>query len=100
MSTLESNRAASASGAPVGEIASIIGGQARTDAPGGHLTSTNPARLSEVVAEVSLADARTFADACATARASQADWKAVPAPIRGRVIAQVGRLFEANKEAL
>jgi aldehyde dehydrogenase (NAD+) len=100
MSTLESNRDASASGAPAAEIASIIGGEARTDAPGGRLTSTNPAQLRDVVAEVALADARTFADACATARAAQADWKAVPAPIRGRVIAQVGRLFEANKEAL
>src|SRR3954468_10380460 len=99
MSTLESNRTEGASGT-VPEIASIIGGRARTDAPGGRLTSTNPARTSEAVAEVLLADADAFADACRTARAAQAEWKAVPAPIRGRVIAQVGRLFEANKEAL
>src|SRR4051795_6697374 len=99
MSTLETNPAAQPSGATP-TIASIIGGEARTDAPGGHLTSTNPSRTSEAVAEVLLADAGTFADACRTARAAQAEWKAVPAPIRGRVIAQVGRLFEANKEAL
>ncbi|MGH2967577.1 MAG: aldehyde dehydrogenase family protein, partial [Solirubrobacteraceae bacterium] len=34
------------------------------------------------------------------ARAAQREWASVPAPARGRVIAQVGRLFEANKEAL
>ena len=41
-----------------------------------------------------------FVAACRSARAAQRDWAAVPAPVRGRVIAQVGRLVEANKEAL
>src|ERR1700750_2783492 len=81
-------------------IASVIDGEARTDAPGGRLTSTNPAQLDDFVAEVALADAATFADACRAARAAQKDWAKVPAPARGRVIAQVGRLFETNKEAL
>src|SRR6478735_4338038 len=81
-------------------IASIVGGEARTDAPGGKLTSTNPARLDDVVAEVLLGDAGTFVDACRAARAAQKEWASVPAPARGRVIAQVGRLIEANKEAL
>jgi acyl-CoA reductase-like NAD-dependent aldehyde dehydrogenase len=90
MSTLESTAT----------IGSIIGGEARSDAPGGRLTSTNPARTSEVVAEVLLGDAGTFVDACRAAREAQKAWAAVPAPARGRVIAQVGRIFEANKEAL
>ena len=47
-----------------------------------------------------LTDARGFEDACRAARAAQRGWAAVPAPARGRVIAEVGRLFEANKEAL
>jgi alpha-ketoglutaric semialdehyde dehydrogenase len=81
-------------------IASVVAGEARTDAPGGRLTSTNPAHTSDVVAEVLLADAQTFVDACRAAREAQAEWRAVPAPIRGRVIAQVGRIFESNKEAL
>src|SRR6476661_9880598 len=98
MSTLESSRSEAASGAPT--IASVIDGEARTDAPGGRLTSTNPAQLDDVVAEVALADAATFVDACAAARAAQKEWAKVPAPARGRVIAQVGRLFESNKEAL
>src|SRR5204862_5976099 len=33
-------------------------------------------------------------------KAAQKEWAAVPAPARGRVIAQVGRLVEANKERL
>jgi aldehyde dehydrogenase (NAD+) len=81
-------------------VASIVGGSARTDAPGGKLTSTNPAQLDDVVAEVLLGDASTFVDACREARAAQKAWASVPAPARGRVIAQVGRLVEANKEAL
>ena len=98
MTTLESSRPGTGAGAP--SIASVIDGEARTDAPGGRLTSTNPARTDEPVAEVALADAATFADACRAARAAQKEWAKVPAPARGRVIAQVGRLFEANKEAL
>src|SRR6201991_3505041 len=81
-------------------VASIVGGPARTDAPGGKLTSTNPARLDDVVAEVLLGDASAFVDAARAARAAQKAWAKVPAPARGRVIAQVGRLVEANKEAL
>ena len=80
--------------------ASIVDGVARTDAPGGRLESTNPAQLSDVVADVLLADAQGFEDACRVARGAQREWAAVPAPARGRVIAEVGRLFEANKEAL
>ena len=38
-------------------IASIVDGRPREDAPGGRLTSTNPARTDEVVAEVLLGDA-------------------------------------------
>ncbi|MFL5857716.1 MAG: aldehyde dehydrogenase family protein, partial [Solirubrobacteraceae bacterium] len=81
-------------------IASIVAGRPASDAPGGRLESTNPAHLDEVVAEVLLGDASTFVDACRAARAAQAAWAAVPPPVRGRAIAQVGRLVEANKEAL
>src|SRR5215217_3507191 len=98
MSTLESSRREAASGAPT--VASVIGGEARTDAPGGRLESTNPAFTNEVVADVLLGDASTFADACRAAREAQRAWAAVPAPARGRAIAQVGRLVEENKEAL
>src|ERR687887_1307081 len=82
------------------EIASIVDGRPLADAPGGRLTSTNPANTSETVAEVLLGDASTFVAACRAARAAQREWAKVPAPARGRVIANIGRLIEANKEAL
>ena len=81
-------------------VASIVGGRPDTEAPGGRLTSTNPARLSEVVAEVGLGDAGTFVAAARAARAAQPAWARTPAPVRGRVIASIGRLVEANQEAL
>jgi acyl-CoA reductase-like NAD-dependent aldehyde dehydrogenase len=98
MSSIASEPASGAAG--VLQVASIVDGRTRTDAPGGSLTSTNPAQLDDVVANVSLGDASTFVDAARAARAAQKAWASVPAPARGRVIAQVGRLVEANKEAL
>ncbi|MEW6638546.1 MAG: aldehyde dehydrogenase, partial [Actinomycetota bacterium] len=62
-------------------VASVIGGKALEDAPGGRMPSTNPARLDDTVAEVLLGDAGTFVAACRAARAAQKEWAAVPAPI-------------------
>ena len=62
--------------------------------------SRNPARFDDVVTEVPLATSADVLAACEAAHAAQPGWAAVPAPARGRVIAQVGRLFEANKEAV
>ncbi|MEV8633526.1 aldehyde dehydrogenase family protein [Streptosporangium sp. NPDC051023] len=83
------------------EIVSVIGGKQTSDGTvGDAYDSVNPARLDEVVARVRLADAETFSSACRTAAAAQAEWACVPAPVRGRVIASIGRLVEANAEAL
>jgi len=81
-------------------VTSVIGGAAAEDAPGGLIKSTNPARTSDVVAEVRLGDAATFAAAARAAKAAQPAWADVPAPVRGRAIAHIGRLVEANSEAL
>jgi alpha-ketoglutaric semialdehyde dehydrogenase len=62
--------------------------------------SRNPADLDDVVAEVELATADDLVAALRTAKAAAPAWAATPAPARGRVIAQVGRLVEANKAAL
>ncbi|MEV0583304.1 aldehyde dehydrogenase family protein [Nonomuraea sp. NPDC050310] len=79
-------------------IVSVIGGK---DAPSTTTyTSTNPAKLTEIVAQVGMADAATFAAACRTAKEAQREWARVPAPVRGRVVANIGRLVEANAEAL
>src|ERR671919_130480 len=81
-------------------VASIIGGRAPDGAPGGRMTSTNPARTTETVADVLLGDAGTFVEACRAARGAQREWAEVPAPIRSQVIKKIGRIVENNKEAL
>jgi aldehyde dehydrogenase (NAD+) len=81
-------------------VTSVVGGVPADDAPGGELASTNPARVSEVVAKVRLGDSGVFVAAARAARAAQADWADVPAPVRGRAIAHIGRLVEANAEPL
>jgi alpha-ketoglutaric semialdehyde dehydrogenase len=81
-----------------GLVTSVIDGAPATS---GHtLPSTNPARLDEVVGEVSFGDASTFVRAAESAKKAQESWAAIPAPIRGRAIAHIGRLIEDNAEAL
>jgi len=81
-------------------VTSVIAGHEETGAPGGLLRSVNPALTSEVVAEVALGNAKTFAAAAKAARAARPSWSDVPAPVRGRAIAHIGRLVEANADAL
>ncbi|MGW0118799.1 aldehyde dehydrogenase family protein [Streptomyces sp. NPDC003327] len=78
---------------------SVIDGK-EIDGGGVTHTSRNPARLSDVVAEVRLAEAETFQQACAAAREAQRAWARVPAPVRGQVVGAFGRLVQANKESL
>ena len=79
-------------------VGSIVGGETLTG--GKRVESRNPADLGDVVCEAVLGDAGTFVDACRAARAAQRDWAAVPAPVRGNAIKEIGRLVEENKEAL
>jgi acyl-CoA reductase-like NAD-dependent aldehyde dehydrogenase len=79
-------------------LASLVGG--RRVEGGRPARSTDPAHTGQLVAEVLLAEPATLLAACRTARAAQPGWAGVPAPVRGRVVKQLGRLVEANKEAL
>ena len=81
-------------------VTSIVAGVPVADAAGGVVVSVNPARTSEVVAEVGLTDAAGFLAAAKAARQAQPAWADVPAPVRGRAIAHIGRLVEDNAEAL
>src|SRR5580658_1329439 len=81
-------------------VTSIVAGVEATDAPGGLVTSTNPARTSETVADVRQGDAAVFVAAALAARQAASAWRDVPAPVRGRAIAHIGRLVEANAQAL
>jgi alpha-ketoglutaric semialdehyde dehydrogenase len=81
-----------------GLVTSIVDG---VPVSGGYtLPSKNPARLDEVVGEVSFGDASTLVGAAESAKKAQEEWAAIPAPIRGRAIAHIGRLIEDNAEAL
>jgi acyl-CoA reductase-like NAD-dependent aldehyde dehydrogenase len=80
-------------------IDSYVDGKALTG-DAGTLTTTNPARLDDVVGEVSLASAGQIVDAFRAATTAQKAWAATPAPVRGKVIAAIGRLVEDNKVAL
>ena len=62
--------------------------------------SRNPTDLADVVAKVELASAADVVDAARRAGTAQREWAAVPPPVRGRAIANLGRLLEVNKEAL
>src|SRR5438128_4113263 len=81
-------------------LVSVIGGRPAEGAPAGLVSSPNPSRPSDVVAEVAVADAATFAAACAAAKRAQPSWADVPAPVRGRVAGAIGRIVEANKDSL
>ena len=80
-------------------VTSVVGGRA-IPAEGRAVRSVNPAELSDVVAEVGLARPHEIVGACRTAHDAQPAWAAVPAPVRGRVVASIGRLVEANKDRL
>ena len=62
--------------------------------------STNPADRSDVVGEVSFATADVFVAAARSASRAQPEWAKVPAPVRGRAIAHIGRVVEDNAESL
>ena len=62
--------------------------------------SKNPANLSEIVAKTSGSTSAQIISALERAKNAQWKWAAIPAPARGRVIANVGRLVEKNKENL
>jgi acyl-CoA reductase-like NAD-dependent aldehyde dehydrogenase len=79
-------------------ISSVIDGKQVED--GAEYLSRNPARLDDVVASVRLAGPETMLAAAEAARRAQREWASTPAPVRGRAIAALGRLVEANAEAL
>ncbi len=80
-------------------ITSVIAGRRAEPAGRTHI-STNPAAQNEVVADVDLAAPAELVRACSAARAEQPAWADVPAPVRGQVVANIGRLVSANRRRL
>jgi alpha-ketoglutaric semialdehyde dehydrogenase len=81
-------------------VQSLLDGEPTAPAAAATLEVRNPARLDDLVATVALGDADTFVDAARRARAAQPAWAAVPAPVRGGAIHDLGLVLERNKEAL
>lgn len=81
-------------------LVSVVAGEELHAADAKRYRSTNPSRTSDTVAEVSFAPAETLAKAARVAADAQRSWATIPAPARGRVIASIGQLVEANQHAL
>jgi acyl-CoA reductase-like NAD-dependent aldehyde dehydrogenase len=62
--------------------------------------SVNPARPSEVIAELPITDATGVESAVARAAAAQREWGSVPVPARAEVVAEVGKVLTARKDEL
>ena len=62
--------------------------------------SVNPADLTDVVARVELSGPDGVVAAASAAKAAQPSWAAVPAPVRGQVVAAIGRIVADNADAL
>nr|AIE98493.1 delta-1-piperideine-6-carboxylate dehydrogenase [uncultured marine group II/III euryarchaeote KM3_05_H10] len=78
----------------------IIGGQLTSASDGGTFESTNPARMSDclgVFPHSTKEDVNAALDAAADAFPG---WAATPAPTRGQVIGNMGRLLMEHKDAI
>jgi alpha-ketoglutaric semialdehyde dehydrogenase len=81
-------------------VTSVIDGSRDAAETAQVIEARNPSDLREVVAEIHLATAESFARACRAARDGQPGWAATPAPVRGEVIANVAHLVRENKREL
>ena len=78
----------------------IINGELRESSNGGTFTSTNPAWLADTLGEFPLSTKDDVHAALTAARAAFAGWAATPAPTRGQIIGNMGRLLMEHKEAI
>ena len=79
---------------------SFIGGKWINSSSGKTIPNVNPANINDIIGTAELCtreEARLAVEAAYNAFKS---WKATPAPARGRIIAKMARLMEANKEEL
>ena len=78
----------------------IINGNLTLASDGATYDSTNPAWLDDCLGEFPLSTKSDVHDALAAARASFPSWAAAPAPTRGQVIGNMGRLLMERKDDL
>jgi aldehyde dehydrogenase (NAD+) len=76
----------------------IINGQLTGSSDGGTFSSANPARLTDCLGEFPLSTKDDVSAALAAARSAFAGWAATPAPTRGQIIGNMGRLLMQHKD--
>ena len=78
----------------------IINGQLTTSSDGSTFISKNPAILVDELGEFPLSTRDDVHDAIAAARNALTGWSATPAPTRGQIIGNMGRLLMEHKLSL
>jgi len=78
----------------------IINGNLTLASDGATYESTNPAWLDDCLGEFPLSTKSDVHDALAAARAAFPSWAATPAPTRGQIIGNMGRLLMEHKDDL
>ena len=78
----------------------IINGQLKSSSDGSRFTSKNPAILVDELGDFPLSTRDDIHEAIASARTALTDWAATPAPTRGQIIGNMGRLLMEHKDAI
>ena len=79
---------------------SFIGGEWLDSVSGRTAPNINPANINDVIGITQLASREEARKAVEAAYNAFNDWKATPAPARGRIVARAARLMEEHKEEL
>ena len=87
-------------GSPMVRGYNIINGQLKLASNGETFESKNPAWLEDCLGEFPLSTKEDVHEALAAARAAFSSWSTTPAPTRGQVIGNMGRLLMEHKEDL
>lgn len=88
------------SGSPAVRGYNIINGQIKASSTGETFRSTNPARLDDLLGEFPLSSKQDIDDALKAAADAFPSWSATPAPTRGQIIGNMGRLLMEYKDDL
>ena len=78
----------------------FIGGKWIESASTRTAQNINPANTDDVLGTIRQATREEARSAVETAAAAFRDWRATPAPVRGRIVGKAARLLEENKEEL
>jgi acyl-CoA reductase-like NAD-dependent aldehyde dehydrogenase len=87
-------------GKPMVKGYNIINGQLTSSSDEATFTSINPAILADTLGEFPLSTKSDVNDALDAAHAAFPGWAATPAPTRGQIIGNMGRLLMEHKDAI